>query len=384
MWKICVFVFLLFLCNRSLSQNVFPTTGKAGIGTTTPAAPLHIVGYDWDKIILEELGTSSLGRIQFINSSNVLYLGTVGSNFTSSGHVKPNTAFFTYTGSTGIHLASVGSTSAIRFYVGGGDDVHERVRIDATGKFFGLGFSRTSTPRDSMVSMDPTTKELQVSPIRPARMRFVDTRGVATNPTYYNNNFHLQLKNKSELGLPIDGTNTVSVVGFRGGNADSLGKGFELAFSNENQVWFRGGYLVGWDGWKKMVLDSAGIVRIGTTTNRAALHVNGEVFTRKVKVTQNNWPDYVFSSAYHLPSLYEVESHIQKFQHLPNVPSAADIEKNGLDLGDGQAVLLRKIEELTLYSIQQQKELDALKEQNKKMSQLLDLLLLQKHQSTAK
>lgn len=367
MWKNCAFVCLLFLSSRSFSQNVFPTTGKAGIGTTSPAAPLHVIGYDWDKIILEELGTSSLGRIQFKNSSNILYVGTVGSNFTSAGHVKPNAAFFTYTGSTGIHFASVGSGSAIRFYVGGGDDAHERVKIDATGKFYGYGFSRTSTPRDSMVSMDPTTKELQVSPISPARLRFVDSRGAATNPANYNSNFHLQLKNKSEMGLPTEGSNPVSVVGFRGGNADSLGKGYELAFSNENQVWFRGGYLAGWGGWKKMVLDSAGIVRIGTSSNRATLNVNGEVITRKVKVTQNNWPDYVFESNYQLPSLYEIEQFIQKNKHLPEIPSATAIENNGLDIGETQALLLKKIEELTLYTIQQQKQIDALLLQNKKL-----------------
>ena len=62
-----------------------------------------------------------------------------------------------------------------------------------------------------------------------------------------------------------------------------------------------------------------------------------------------------------MPSLYDVEKFILQNKHLPNIPSAAEIEKNGLHLGDTQKRMMEKIEELTLYIIQQQKEIDALK-----------------------
>ena len=62
---------------------------------------------------------------------------------------------------------------------------------------------------------------------------------------------------------------------------------------------------------------------------------------------------------YRLRSLKEVEQYIQNEKHLPDVPSAAEVKKEGLDLGDNQAILLKKIEELTLYVIQQQKQLEA-------------------------
>jgi hypothetical protein len=96
----------------------------------------------------------------------------------------------------------------------------------------------------------------------------------------------------------------------------------------------------------------------GKTAWYDKLWVNGDMLSKKVKVTQTGWPDYVFEKAYHLPSLAEVEKYIQQHKHLPDVPSAAEIEKNGLDLGDNQAVLLKKIEELTLYAIDQDKKIE--------------------------
>lgn len=108
-------------------------------------------------------------------------------------------------------------------------------------------------------------------------------------------------------------------------------------------------------------ITSAGYVGIGTTTPSEKLSVNGNILSKKVKVTQTGWADYVFHPCYKLPSLDEVEAYIKRHQHLPDIPSAAEVEKNGLDLGDNQTALLKKIEELTLYIIQQQKEIDTLK-----------------------
>lgn len=364
----------LFVATTTAAQNIFPTTGNAGIGTATPTAPLHITGVSWDKLLIQETGTTGLGRITFTNSSNTFYVGTVGSTFTSIGHVKQNSAFLTYDGANGMSIAAGHYDAAIRLYTGGIYDEHERFRIDNVGKMYAMHMSRVSTNRDSIVSMDPSTKELQVAPLRPSRMRFVDNRSSSTSPINYNSSFQTLLKSSAAINITGEGTSLFSVFGIRGGAADSTGKAHELAFSESNQVWFRSGYNAGWGGWKKIVLDSAGVVRIGTTANRAELHVNGEVYSRKVKVTQNNWPDYVFDPTYHLPSLYEVEAYIKKFKHLPDVPSAAIVETDGLDLGEGQTILLKKIEELTLYTIQQQKQIDDLVTQNTILLQQLQEL----------
>ena len=97
------------------------------------------------------------------------------------------------------------------------------------------------------------------------------------------------------------------------------------------------------------------------------LYVEEGILTEKVKVaikTSLAWADYVFADDYSLKSLSEVEKFIQTNKHLPNVPSAQELVNNGLDLGTMQAIQMEKIEELTLYLIQMQKEIDLLKAEN--------------------
>ena len=99
------------------------------------------------------------------------------------------------------------------------------------------------------------------------------------------------------------------------------------------------------------------------------LAVNGNAIFTRVKVRESNvWPDYVFENTYKLPTLKEVEAFIKKHKHLPEVPSAAEVKKEGLDIGDNQAMLLKKIEELTLYVIEQNKKIEELQEKVEKLS----------------
>lgn len=97
------------------------------------------------------------------------------------------------------------------------------------------------------------------------------------------------------------------------------------------------------------------------------LAVSGGILTEKVRVATNGtafWADYVFEPTFKLKSLKEVEQFIKVNKHLPDVPSTSDVKKNGIDLAETQALLLQKIEELTLYVIQQQKEIEKLKKRS--------------------
>lgn len=94
------------------------------------------------------------------------------------------------------------------------------------------------------------------------------------------------------------------------------------------------------------------------------LYVETGILTERLKVAikgTGNWSDYVFASNYNLMNLKQVETFINENNHLPNIPSAEDMVENGLDVAEMDALLLSKIEELTLYVIQLQKEIDALK-----------------------
>nr|WP_299381211.1 fibronectin type III domain-containing protein [Allomuricauda sp.] len=122
-----------------------------------------------------------------------------------------------------------------------------------------------------------------------------------------------------------------------------------------------------------------GEVAIGTSSVPSGykLAVDGHIRTREIRVDQDTWPDYVFKEDYDLPSLEEIQEHIEKNGHLPNIPSAKEVEANGMDVGEMNKLLLEKIEEHTLYILEQQKEIVELKTQNAEFKKLLNTLLNQ-------
>ncbi|MEO9802541.1 MAG: hypothetical protein ABJF04_04800 [Reichenbachiella sp.] len=119
-----------------------------------------------------------------------------------------------------------------------------------------------------------------------------------------------------------------------------------------------------WNWRKNLVLNSSGSVGVGTeNTGTHKLAVEGTIGAREIKVEATGWSDFVFENDYELRTLEEVEEHIAKKGHLPEIPNKAEVTENGINLGEMNAKLLQKIEELTLYLIEQNKEIQELQKE---------------------
>lgn len=124
-----------------------------------------------------------------------------------------------------------------------------------------------------------------------------------------------------------------------------------------------------------MWLTGDGRLMLGLSTGNTGnnkLAVGGGIIAEAVTVKlQANWPDYVFNPSYKLTSLSEVKSYIDKNGHLPEVPSASAVDKEGINLGEMNKLLMKKVEELTLYLIEMKSEIQELKKQTTQQSKVL-------------
>jgi hypothetical protein len=120
----------------------------------------------------------------------------------------------------------------------------------------------------------------------------------------------------------------------------------------------------------KMVVNSDGNVGIGTMYPGYTLDVNGNVNANGFHSSASDYwyADYVFDSTYQLPSLQEVNAFIKQNHHLPEVPSEAEVKRDGIDLTSHQIILLKKVEELTLYVIEQNEKQKLLEEKLNELS----------------
>ncbi len=158
--------------------------------------------------------------------------------------------------------------------------------------------------------------------------------------------------------LTVD-TNGDVVLGTAGGSA---------RMAAEETAWVADG--------DNLVNTNTGGVVIGPGVSKTPagyrLYVADGVLTEKVKVavkSTNDWSDRVFDASYRLRSLNEVDTYIQQNKHLPGVPSAEEVVKEGVDVGQMQAKLLEKVEELTLYVIELKKQNDALTKKSRQLEQ---------------
>jgi hypothetical protein len=172
-----------------------------------------------------------------------------------------------------------------------------------------------------------------------------------TNPVWTNSNVGIGTPNPTGRQLVINNPGP-DIVG--------------LKLTTNNYNWYidhRGdisspanSFAIGNDSAVLFTINTSGSVGIGTTNPQYKLAVNGNIGAQDVIVTNTGWSDYVFRPGYRLRPLSEVSQFIQANGHLPDIPTEAEVKEKGVSLGDMQAKLLAKVEELTLHMIQQDKE----------------------------
>ncbi|SNZ00570.1 hypothetical protein [Flagellimonas pacifica] len=320
----------LFLSIWTYGQNLFPASGNVGIGTLSPSYDLEVAGtLNATSILLD--GAALEAPIWNLNANEAFYnngnvgIGTNDPNFTLDVAGTLNATSILLNGAAlGTPIWSLNANEA--FYNNGN---------------VGIGTNDPNFTLDVAGTLNATSILLN---------------GTALQTPIWSLNANEAFYNGGNVGI---GTNDPNFLLDVNGSLNATNI-FLNGFAVQSSQWTTAGNDISY---------STGNVGIGTANTQGyMLAVAGNVIAEGVKVElEGNWPDFVFGEEFNLMSLEEVSKFIGKNRHLPNIPSAKNVEENGIDLGIMDAKLLQKIEELTLYTIQQQKEIDSLKNTNKKL-----------------
>lgn len=204
-----------------------------------------------------------------------------------------------------------------------------------------------------------------------SKITILDTRHANSEPSYYKRVAIFEFKLTSVLGAP--GKSYYGSLMTIAPWIDATGNKNHQIFFNDDGIFHRTGVFgqSNWEAWRQIIQENAqGNVGIGTLNPTQKLTVNGTILAKEVLV-ESGWADFVFNDDYILLPLDEVEKYILKNNHLPEVPTEKETKTNGVNLGEMNVKLLQKIEELTLYLIQHEKDIKELKEENRILKDLL-------------
>ncbi len=342
--------------------------GNIGIGTTNPNYKLEVNGAVATKdLYIPDLGTSgtkhlSIGDdIFFTDIDRRNIIGLYGNQDSSVGGIRLGSSGADLFGSNGnIGIGTTNPTEKLQIENG-----IIKVRNNNSNRFI---WSRTDNTMAAGLAGDGGRKVFIVAD-NSTRMTIDGNTGnvgigISTPPS----KLHI-LNISNQNGFVVENSST------------SMG-GYGLTVNNTSTT---NGYLLRLrsSAVDKLIVTGNGDVGIGTTDTKGfKLGVNGRIAANEIKVaTYPNWPDFVFENNYNLPTLKEVEQQITENGHLKNIPSAEEIKKDGFFLGEMDSKLLQKIEELMLYTIDQEKKLEIQNNKIKSQSDKIEKLEIEKLKS---
>lgn len=351
---------------------IYHLTDSLGLGTSSPDEKLHISN---GQMRLSRTASFENKIIFSMPATNGITSETQGLKFQLSSVDK---AFIGYS-------STAFSGSYLRLS-GNGVNASDLV-ISSTGKI-GIGTSQPSEKLDvaGNINMNATNPTLQLQNAGVDK-GFVQLSGddlrMGTNTSNDNGKFIVRvngLENFAVTGTGNVGVGTISPATklHIAGNTRMVNTGEVLRIDGSTPTinFYNNGsfksFLQHSTSGLYMGVNSGNIqldavqIAIGQVVSGASaykLSVTGKIICEevRVKLVSSGWPDYVFAGDYKLPPLREVEQFIKSNKHLSNIPSASEVEKNGIEIGDMQKRMMEKIEELTLYVIDLQKQIEAFK-----------------------
>ena len=379
--------------------NTFPTTGNVGIGTTSPTQALTfaasklqtfynttdqttnyeraVLGWNTNvfQIALGAGGTGIARNMQLGAAGTFLNLGLISATNAAMELRRDNTSTSTLLAVTSANLqSSSGVQNAIA--------VVPTFNQSGTAGYRGLWIApfESATGSGLKYLIDAGTISAANGTGTYASKFNVDNNGnvgTAGGLTVTNGSAEqfsraiISLQNTQTANAPsfmiLDQKEASSNTGFSSLRIRKANSNFSAYIDYmeideaTNNINFNGGQAVG--ETRGNVLIPNGSVGIGTSnTYTYKLAVNGSAIATSMTVKLlSDWPDYVFNKNYQLSSLDAVKTYIDQNHHLPDMPSAGEVEKNGLNLGEINKQLTKKVEELTLYLIELKKEVEQLK-----------------------